>query len=128
LTKTMDELLLKLIGEVRLGSEEDHTALRDCGLRQLQFRMRLSDVSHTSNGKISQKDVRVVGVDQVVHDVDICVLAANDGCCIFKLELVESPSKFQRLPGVWLIVSALGRNRTDRSVGQEAGRHLIRLV
>lgn len=83
----MDEGLLERVGEVVLGAEEDDAALADWwGLVGCFLRGRMED---TGQGEVLEEVIGVGCVEDVVHDVGLLVLAADDRGHLDVLELVE---------------------------------------
>lgn len=92
----MDKFLLQLVGEVVLLTEEDDTALADCNVElSLNCILKLRGMSPTRDSEVSQECISLRRGQQVVHNVDLWKLSADNRGHIFRLKLVQRSSLFQ---------------------------------
>lgn len=109
LAEPLDEPLLEFVGEVVLGTEEDDTALGDWERGQLAtgrvscpYRDAGLGGGITVDGKVSKELVRIGRIHQVLDDVHVQELAADDGSGVFVLELFERSAELE-----WLWIEPL---------------------
>ena len=90
----MNELLLKIIGEIVLGSKEDYATFRD--YRRWQYVSYVESFAFvpavlflllTRNGEVSKELIGSRGMHQVVDNVYIEEFAAKSWCSIFICKL-----------------------------------------
>jgi hypothetical protein len=86
------------------------------------------EIQHTCDGKVSKSLVGVLGIEQVVDNVNVYELTTNDWRSFLVFEVIQSSRQFQGFRVTPLCCLFVGRDIMVIAIFDDSGAHVVRSI